>query len=222
VDLAAHVAQLPASVVVAAVDQMYMLGVLDVDGNRLRFRHPLMRAAVRALAGPAWRATAHARAAAYLREHRAPVRLPAHHTERSARPGDEAQAFAYSAPAPATGWFDKALGMPPVTGPARVAPEGLTFREAQIAELVVLGLTNQEIAARLFLSRRTVESHLSHIFTKLNVHSRTAMVHRVGHGGSSVDPVTRPAIDGGAPADGPHPGCGPSVRSTRIRRRAAG
>jgi DNA-binding CsgD family transcriptional regulator len=58
-------------------------------------------------------------------------------------------------------------------------PDVLTAREREIADLVAAGLSNQEIAERLFLSRRTVESHLSRIFTKLDVRSRTAMINRL-------------------------------------------
>jgi predicted ATPase/DNA-binding NarL/FixJ family response regulator len=49
----------------------------------------------------------------------------------------------------------------------------LTRREQEIAELVVEGLTNKDIAARLFISQRTAEAHVEHILTKLGFTSRT-------------------------------------------------
>jgi DNA-binding NarL/FixJ family response regulator len=51
--------------------------------------------------------------------------------------------------------------------------KSLTRREKEIAELVADGLGNREIAERLYLSKRTVDSHLEHIFTKLGFTSRT-------------------------------------------------
>jgi len=53
-------------------------------------------------------------------------------------------------------------------------PGGLTAREAEVLRLVASGSTNPEIAATLFLSEKTVARHLSNIFTKLGVTSRTA------------------------------------------------
>jgi predicted ATPase/DNA-binding CsgD family transcriptional regulator len=52
-------------------------------------------------------------------------------------------------------------------------PTGLTRREQEIAALIAEGLTNREIAARLVISPRTVESHIEHILTKLGVATRT-------------------------------------------------
>lgn len=49
---------------------------------------------------------------------------------------------------------------------------GLSRRERQVAELVAGGSSNKEIAERLFLSERTVESHVDHILGKLNFNSR--------------------------------------------------
>ena len=51
--------------------------------------------------------------------------------------------------------------------------DSLTPAETKIAALVEGGLSNPEIAAKLFLSRRTVATHVSHILKKLDVHSRT-------------------------------------------------
>jgi non-specific serine/threonine protein kinase len=52
---------------------------------------------------------------------------------------------------------------------------GLTRREAEVAQLVASGLTNREIAARLYLSVRTVEVHVDRILTKLGFHTRTQL-----------------------------------------------
>lgn len=61
--------------------------------------------------------------------------------------------------------------------------EKLTDREMEILRLAALGLRNKEIADRLHLSQRTVEGHLSHVFTKLNVGSRTeAILHAAARG----------------------------------------
>ncbi len=54
-------------------------------------------------------------------------------------------------------------------------PFGLSPRELEVARLVADELTNQQIAERLFLSVRTVETHLSRIFTKLDVSSRVGV-----------------------------------------------
>jgi DNA-binding CsgD family transcriptional regulator len=62
------------------------------------------------------------------------------------------------------------------------APMGLTDAEREVVDLVAEGLTNSDIAARLHLSVRTVEAHLSHAFAKLGVHSRTALVAKLRPG----------------------------------------
>ena len=56
----------------------------------------------------------------------------------------------------------------------RAAPAGMTEREVEVLCLVATGKSNPEIAAVLVLSEKTVARHLSNIFTKLGVTSRTA------------------------------------------------
>ena len=53
-------------------------------------------------------------------------------------------------------------------------PDGLSSREVEVLRLVAQGKTNRVIAAELFISEKTVASHVSHIFTKLGVSSRSA------------------------------------------------
>lgn len=57
--------------------------------------------------------------------------------------------------------------------------DALSVREREVAELVARGLTNREIASRLFLSEKTIESHLSAAFTKVGVSSRAALAAEV-------------------------------------------
>ncbi len=53
--------------------------------------------------------------------------------------------------------------------------EALTASERRVAELAVEGLTNPQIAQSLFITRRTVEGHLTQVFSKLGVESRQAL-----------------------------------------------
>jgi DNA-binding CsgD family transcriptional regulator len=61
----------------------------------------------------------------------------------------------------------------------RTREEGLTAAERRVAALVADGRTNQEVAAALFLAERTVASHLTHIYAKLGVRSRTELARKV-------------------------------------------
>jgi DNA-binding CsgD family transcriptional regulator len=62
-------------------------------------------------------------------------------------------------------------GRPPSDG-------ALTPSERKVAALVAQGRTNREVAAELVLSEKTVESHLSHVYRKLGVRSRSELAHR--------------------------------------------
>ncbi len=62
----------------------------------------------------------------------------------------------------------------------------LTEQEQQIAHLAAQGLSNREIAQRLYMSHRTVGSHLYSIFPKLGITSRTHLAAAIGS-----DPSTR-------------------------------
>jgi DNA-binding CsgD family transcriptional regulator len=57
----------------------------------------------------------------------------------------------------------------------RRAPETLTEGEQRAAVLAAQGLTNPEIAARLFMSRRTVEANLARAYRKLDIRSRAEL-----------------------------------------------
>ncbi|MEV5571759.1 AAA family ATPase [Spirillospora sp. NPDC052269] len=79
----------------------------------------------------------------------------------------------------ATPWAERADRELRATG-VRLAPPGaglasLTPQQRQIAQLAAAGLSNKEIAARLFLSPRTVSTHLYQLFPKLGVTSRAAL-----------------------------------------------
>ena len=63
----------------------------------------------------------------------------------------------------------------PVKAPQPGAVHQLTLQEAQVAQHAAEGLTNREIAARLFVSPKTVENHLGRIYSKLGVRSRTEL-----------------------------------------------
>jgi DNA-binding CsgD family transcriptional regulator len=74
------------------------------------------------------------------------------------------------------------------------APGGLTQREVEVLRLAATGRTNREVAAALFISQKTVARHLSNIFAKLQVSSRTeaaafAFEHGLAQAGSEDMPV---------------------------------
>ena len=68
----------------------------------------------------------------------------------------------------------RALGDRPA--PRRAASGDLSDRELQVVRLVARGLSNAEIAEHLFISPRTVTTHLQHIYRRLGLSSRTALI----------------------------------------------
>lgn len=65
---------------------------------------------------------------------------------------------------------------PFVADPSRLETLGITRREHEILTLIAAGLSNREIAERLFVSENTVKTHSSRLFTKLNARRRTQAV----------------------------------------------
>jgi DNA-binding CsgD family transcriptional regulator len=70
---------------------------------------------------------------------------------------------------------DLALANEPDDAPPPGPRQTLTRREAEVAALAARGLSNRDIATRLFLSVRTVEVHVDHILTKLGFRTRTQL-----------------------------------------------
>lgn len=74
---------------------------------------------------------------------------------------------------------------------AEPAAPSLTARENEVAELVAHGMTNEEIARTLNLSRRTIEVHLDHVRQKLGTRSRVGVATWVTV--RSIRPPTSPS-----------------------------
>jgi DNA-binding CsgD family transcriptional regulator len=93
--------------------------------------------------------------------------------KRAARDAIEAALEAFERMG-AAGWAITARGELGGIG-GRTRAEGLSPAERRVAELVANGRTNREVAAALVLGERTVETHLTHIYAKLGVRSRTEL-----------------------------------------------
>jgi DNA-binding CsgD family transcriptional regulator len=78
------------------------------------------------------------------------------------------------------GWAEQARAELARVGgrPPRTTGE-LTPAERRVAELAAEGLANKEIARSLFVTVRTVEVHLKHVYAKLGIHSRTQLARRL-------------------------------------------
>lgn len=73
------------------------------------------------------------------------------------------------------------LEAPPEISAQPAAGSGLTRREREVLALLTRGLTNQEIANQLSISVHTVERHITNLYTKLGVRSRTEAAHWAHH-----------------------------------------
>jgi DNA-binding NarL/FixJ family response regulator len=80
--------------------------------------------------------------------------------------------------------------LPP--GAAAPLPDGLTAREAEVLALVAAGLTNTQIAGRLFVTEATVKTHINHLFSKTGTHDRAQAVSYAYHHRLTNPPPPRP------------------------------
>jgi DNA-binding NarL/FixJ family response regulator len=80
--------------------------------------------------------------------------------------------------------------------PGAAGIESLTERELQVARLVVDRKTNSQIAAELFLSQKTVETHLRNIFRKVDVSSRVGLARVIEHADGTAGTPGRAAVGG--------------------------
>jgi predicted ATPase/DNA-binding CsgD family transcriptional regulator len=122
------------------------------------------------------------------------------HAEAVARCGDAlgpkrfAELFARGVLHPAEAMIAFALndaGDPEDEGSTKIRlPSQLTAREQEIAGLVAAGLSNRQIAEKLFISRRTVDAHLEHIFGKLGITSRVMLTIQLREHSADTDTGT--------------------------------
>lgn len=81
------------------------------------------------------------------------------------------------------------------------AHENLTKQESKILELVAHGWRNSKIAAELFISTKTVETHLHHVFSKLGVSSRTEAAFHFWSAATTPFPKIHETLEDGAVRD---------------------
>ena len=80
------------------------------------------------------------------------------------------------------------MRVPPRPDEGRQRPGQLSPREHEVTALVSQGRSNREIAAALYISERTVESHVQSILNKLGFHTRTQIATWAAAEGQKHDP----------------------------------
>jgi DNA-binding NarL/FixJ family response regulator len=84
------------------------------------------------------------------------------------------QALAAQEPVTLSTAIPKAQPTPPPIKSPPTYPDGLTTREVEVLRLLAQGLTDTQIAEQLVISSRTVNNHLTSIYSKIQVSSRSA------------------------------------------------
>ena len=79
----------------------------------------------------------------------------------------------------ATRWAEKAAAELARIPGRKASDDTLTATERRVAELVAQGLSNKEVAAKLFVSVRAVESNLTKVYAKLGLRSRSELAGRM-------------------------------------------
>lgn len=113
------------------------------------------------------------------------IPIPASEVEDSTQAiAHRGEASAPAAPAPAWAEPDDPIALPAASSPAEFSPAAvaeehqLSARELEVLQHLAQGLTNQEIADRLFVSVNTAKTHLANLYHKLGVQRRTQAVAR--------------------------------------------
>jgi DNA-binding CsgD family transcriptional regulator len=95
------------------------------------------------------------------------------------------QALATFAELGAQIWCERAQGELDRVGLRRARDDGLTETERRVAELAASGLTNREVAARMYLSPKTVEANLARVYRKLGIRSRAELGKHFANAGAT-------------------------------------
>jgi DNA-binding CsgD family transcriptional regulator len=184
----AHIADQPVENVAVALEQLVRSGMaVEQEHNRslgYKVAHPFIREVLYARIGGARRRAWHRRAAeTFLQSGRAEA--AALHFARSARAGDndtttesnEAIRQVQQAGCEHEARMAALESTGQRTTNAMSGPTSLTKREREVAELAARGYTARQIAGRLHIGTRTVETHLARIYPKLGVTSKQQLIY---------------------------------------------